>query len=129
MDLPGDLRLFDVIILTCNEVDDVRVDLRAIIKGMREIVRCPSCNAEYSTSDIKLIGWVEENCFLRLLCGCCSLSAVAMVNAKDQVRCQTGHKFLGEVKGVAEVEGGAITALEIAEFHRRITHSKSLISQ
>lgn len=105
----------------------MRVDLQTIIKGMRDIVRCPSCSAEYSMSDIKLIGWVDDNCFLRLMCVDCSLSAVAMVSSPDQIaNMARGELSAGEKTRTAGE--GVITALEIAEFHRRMTHSKSLIS-
>lgn len=101
--------------------------LQELIKNLQEFYKCPSCDTSYHFDDIKFLGQIDHYCFVQLSCHSCSMPVLATVSVgkgtkatrtKSDVKPPEEAKFRGR---------GAITAVEIAEFHRFISsHQGSL---
>ncbi len=91
--------------------------LQDIIKNLQEFYKCPSCETHYHFDDIKVLGQIDQYCFVQLSCHACSMPVLATVaigkdaikDKRTDLKQREGAKFAGK---------GAISALEIAEFHR-----------
>jgi hypothetical protein len=94
--------------------------LQELIKNLQEFYKCPSCDAAYNFADIKFLGEIERYFFVQLSCHECSLPVLATVSAG-------GNKLKGRRSDLKQSEEakfatkGAISASEIAEFHRSIS--------
>src|SRR4051812_40028705 len=94
--------------------------LQDLIKNLQEFYKCPSCETHYHFDDIKVLGQIDQYCFVQLGCHACSMPVLATVavgkeGAKDKrtdLKQREGTKFNAE---------GPISAIEIAEFHRFLT--------
>ncbi len=102
--------------------------LQELIKNLQEFYKCPSCDTNYHFDDIRFLGEVELYCFVQLSCHNCSLPVLATMSAQDQRTGKRGNdlKQSEEAKFAAK---GAISASEIAEFHRWISKSHSLVKR
>jgi hypothetical protein len=97
--------------------------LQELIKILQEFYKCPSCETNYHFDDIRFLGEVEQYCFAQLSCHNCSLPVLATVTVdgktpgkrKSDLRQNEEAKFASK---------GAISASEIAEFHRSISKAK-----
>jgi hypothetical protein len=100
--------------------------LQELIKNLQEFYKCPSCDTNYHFDDIRFLGEVDQYYFVQLSCHDCSLPVLATVSVdgKKSGKRKTDLKQSEEAKFAAK---GAITASEIAEFHRWISKSKSLV--
>jgi hypothetical protein len=98
--------------------------LQELIKNLQEFYRCPSCNTNYHFDDIRFLGEVERYCFVQLSCHECSLPVLATVSSDDNKVGSKGRSDLGRGEASKFAGKGAISASEIAEFHRVITTSK-----
>jgi hypothetical protein len=99
--------------------------LQELIKNLQEFYKCPSCDTNYHFDDIRFLGEVELYCFVQLSCHNCSLPVLATVSVNGK----GGNKRKSDLKQSEEAKfasKGAISASEIAEFHRLISKSKSL---
>lgn len=102
--------------------------LQELIKNLQEFYKCPSCDTNYHFDDIRFLGEIDLYCFVQLSCHSCSLPVLATVsvNGKGAGRRKSDLKQSEEAKFAAK---GAISASEIAEFHRWISKSKSLVKR
>lgn len=99
-----------------------RKQLQELIRNLQEFYSCPSCDTQYKFQDIKVLGQLENYCFVQLGCSECAMPVLATVAASQE--------FAGIAnKGTRDVQArearrfarrGAISALEIAEFHQFI---------
>lgn len=96
--------------------------LQEIIRNLQEFYKCPSCEVQYHFDDIKFLGEIDLYCFVQLSCHSCSMPVLATVSVKGKTgqRGQTDLKQSEEAKFATK---GAISAGEIAEFHRTITRA------
>jgi len=102
--------------------------LQELIKNLQEFYKCPSCETNYHFDDIRFLGEVDLYCFVQLSCHNCSLPVLATVSANGK----TGDKRKSDLKQSEEAKfaaKGAISASEIAEFHRWVTKSKSFVKR
>ncbi|HSX02278.1 MAG TPA: hypothetical protein VLI05_03085 [Candidatus Saccharimonadia bacterium] len=99
--------------------------LQELIKNLQEFYKCPSCDTNYFFDDIRFLGEVDLYCFVQLSCHSCSLPVLATVsvNGKGPGKRKSDLRQSEEAKFAAK---GAISASEIAEFHRWVSKSKSL---
>lgn len=91
--------------------------LQELMKNLQEFYRCPSCNTNYNFSDIKLLGQIDQYCFVQLSCHECSLPVLATVSVSGT----TIHRHDSDLRKNEEskfASKGAITPGEIADFHR-----------
>jgi hypothetical protein len=102
--------------------------LQELIKNLQEFYKCPSCETNYHFDDIRFLGEIDLYCFVQLSCHNCSLPVLATVsvNGKPGSKPQTDLKQSEEAKFAAR---GAISASEIAEFHRWVSKAKSFVKR
>ena len=102
--------------------------LQELIKNLQEFYKCPSCETNYHFDDIRFLGEIDAYCFVQLSCHSCSLPVLATVsvNGKTGGRRKTDLRQNEEAKFASK---GAITASEIAEFHRQISKAKGLVKR
>ncbi len=105
-----------------------RKHLQDLIKNLQEFYKCPSCDTSYHLDDIVYLGELNSYCFVQLNCHECSLPVLATVSmaGKTPKRAKTDLQSAEESKFAAM---GAITADEIAEFHRYIMRRKGGFSR
>lgn len=91
--------------------------LQELIKNLQEFYKCPSCETNYHFDDIRFLGEMDLYCFVQLSCHNCSLPVLATVssNGKSGSKSKTDLRSNEEARFAAK---GAISASEIAEFHR-----------
>lgn len=102
-------------------------NLQDLIKNLQEFYKCPSCETNYHFEDIKFLGEIEVYCFVQLTCHQCSLPVLATVSVNGK----TGRARKSDLRASEEAKfasRGAISAGEIAEFHRYISRSKTRFS-
>lgn len=93
--------------------------LQDLIKNLQEYYKCPSCESHYHFDDIKVLGQIDQYCFVQLGCHACSMPVLATFQVG-----QTGLPTATDLNRREEArfaERGAISAIEIAEFHRFLT--------
>ena len=102
-----------------------RKHLQELISNLQEFYKCPTCETSYHFDDIKLLGQIDNYCFVQLSCHHCSLPVLATVavgekktKAKAKERRQSDLRPREESKFIRK---GMITAGEIAGFHAFIT--------
>lgn len=102
--------------------------LQELIRNLQEFYKCPSCDTNYYFDDIRFLGEIDAYCFVQLSCHNCSLPVLATVtvNGKAGGKRKSDLRQSEEAKFAAK---GAITAGEIAEFHRFISKSKRLVKK
>lgn len=97
--------------------------LQELIKSLQEFYKCPSCEQHYFFDDIRFLGEIDLYCFVQLSCHNCSLPVLATVSVDGKAP----GKHKSDLKQSEEAKfasRGAISASEIAEFHRWISRSK-----
>lgn len=101
-----------------------RKQLQELVKNLQEFYKCPTCETHYHFDDIKVLGQIDQYCFVQLGCHACSMPVLATVSLgvqpknrrlKTDLKAHEGTKFAGK---------GSITADEIAEFHRFLSGMK-----
>jgi hypothetical protein len=97
-----------------------RKHLQELIKNLQEFYKCPSCDTSYYLDDIRFLGELNSFYFVQLNCHECTMPMVTMISlgGKTPKRNKTDLKAAEEAKFAAM---GAISADEIAEFHRYIS--------
>ena len=101
-----------------------RKQLQELIRNLQEFYACPSCDTPYQTGDIKVLGQVDNYCFVQLACKECSMPVLATVAAQQEFEGITANRLRRDVKAREArrfARRGAITALEIADFHNFIS--------
>ena len=97
-----------------------RRHLQELIKNLQEFYKCPSCETHYHFDDIKVLGQIDQYCFVQLGCHSCSMPVLATVALGAQKRSKLKTDLKGH-EGAKFARKGSITANEIAEFHRYLT--------
>lgn len=97
--------------------------LQDLIKTLQEFYKCPSCDTNYHFDDIRFLGEVDMYCFAQLSCHNCSLPVLATVSL-GQGKSGGRGTDLRPAEEVKFASKGAISASEIAEFHRWISSTK-----
>lgn len=105
-----------------------RKALQELIKNLQEFYKCPSCDTSYYLDDINFLGELNYYCFVQLNCHECSLPVLATVSTSGKTanRNKTDLRQAEEAKFAAM---GAISASEIADFHRYLTRQKGGFTQ
>jgi len=99
-------------------------NLQDLVKNLQEFYKCPSCETSYHFDDIKFLGEIEVYCFVQLTCHQCSLPVLATVSVNGKAG-RTRKSDLRASEEAKFASRGAISAGEIAEFHRYISRSKA----
>lgn len=97
-----------------------RKQLQDLIRNLQEFYACPSCSAQYQSQDIKVLGQVDNYCFVQLGCKECAMPVLATVAASQEFDGMVMARLPRDVKAREArrfARRGAITSLEIAEFH------------
>lgn len=92
-------------------------NLQDLIKNLQEFYKCPSCETHYHFDDIKILGQIDQYCFVQLGCHACSMPVLATVAVGKQPKKKEPTDLRGR-ESSKFAQKGAISALEIAEFHR-----------
>jgi hypothetical protein len=100
--------------------------LQELIRNLQAFYKCPSCDTSYVFDDIRFLGELEDYCFMQLSCHNCSLPVLATVTVGVQSQKETRRTDLRQGEAAQFTAKGAISAGEIAEFHRWISKSKRL---
>ncbi len=95
--------------------------LQELIRNLQEFYKCPSCGTAYHFDGIKYLGQIEHYCFVQLNCHSCSMPVLATV-AVGKSSASHQKSDLGQRERSRFSKLGAITADEIAEFHRNLSH-------
>jgi hypothetical protein len=104
-------------------------NLQDLIKNLQVFYKCPSCGSSYIHDDIAFLGRVEGHCFMQLTCHDCSLPVLATVFLQSELE-QASKKYSSRLGRKADlgykerskfIDRGAISSLEIADFHLRLT--------
>ena len=99
-----------------------RKQLQELIRSLQEFYACPSCSTHYRTEDIKVLGQMDNYCFVQLGCNACSIPVLATVAATMPVAAQVQQgRDVRAAEARKFARRGAITALEIANFHQFIS--------
>ena len=104
--------------------------LQELIKNLQEFYKCPSCDTHYHFDDIKLLGQIDQYCFVQLGCHACSMPVLATVAISGKATKVKAVKT--DLKGREEskfARKGSISAVEIAEFHRFLSGVRGSISK
>jgi hypothetical protein len=102
--------------------------LQELIANLQEFYKCPSCDTNYHFDDIRFLGEIDLYWFVQLSCHSCSLPVLATVTADKKA----GFKRKSDLRSSEEAKfaaKGAISASEIAEFHRMISKSKAIFKR
>jgi hypothetical protein len=102
--------------------------LQDLIKNLQEFYKCPSCEAHYHFDDIKILGQIDQYCFVQLGCHACSMPVLATVALGKEPTRKLGTD-LKQREGTRFAQKGAITAIEIAEFHSFLTSQKGSLGK
>ncbi len=97
-----------------------RKQLQELLRNLQEFYACPSCDTPYRSQDIKVLGQVEHYCFVQLSCKECAMPVLATVASSQEFAGVAGKSVKRDVRAREArrfARKGAITALEIAEFH------------
>ena len=94
--------------------------LQELIKSLQEFYKCPSCDIDYNFADIQFLGEVERYYLVQLSCHDCSLPVVTALPV-DGGRVAPRRSDMRKSEQAKFVGRGAISANEIAEFHRQIS--------
>ncbi|HSX41358.1 MAG TPA: hypothetical protein VLF21_01855 [Candidatus Saccharimonadales bacterium] len=99
------------------------MNLQELIKNLQQFYKCPSCDASYYLDDINFLGELNHFYFVQMNCHECSLPMLATVSTSGKTinRSKTDLKQAEEAKFAAM---GAISASEIADFHRFLSRKK-----
>ncbi|QQR53023.1 hypothetical protein IPG36_02905 [bacterium] len=100
--------------------------LQELIRDLQAFYKCPSCDTSYVFDDIRFLGELESYCFMQLSCHNCSLPVLATVTVSAQADKQIRKTDLRHGEAEQFTAKGAISASEIAEFHRWISRSNRL---
>ena len=102
--------------------------LQELIRYLQEFYKCPSCETNYHFDDIRFLGEVDLYCFVQLSCHNCSLPVLATLSVNGKVGGKRGSDLRQseEAKFAAK---GAISAGEIAEFHRWMSKNKHFVKK
>jgi hypothetical protein len=102
--------------------------LQELIRNLQELYKCPSCETNYHFDDIRFLGEIDLYCFVQLSCHNCSLPVLATVsvNGKAGGKRKSDLRTSEEAKFAAK---GAISASEIAEFHRWVSKHKTFVKK
>jgi hypothetical protein len=103
--------------------------LQELIKNLQELYRCPSCENYYHLDDIKLLGEIDQYCFVQLTCHECSMPVLATVSVGHTDLTKRPKSDLGSRERQKFNQKGVITASEIAEFHRFISAGKMSLTR
>ena len=96
-------------------------NLQELIKNLQEFYKCPSCETHYHFDDIKVLGQIDQYCFVQLACHSCSMPVLATVSLGPKTTSRKRWTDLKPSEGTKFARKGAITADEIAGFHRFLT--------
>jgi C4-type Zn-finger protein len=100
-----------------------RKNLQDLIKNLQEFYKCPSCDTSYHLDDITYLGELNQFYFVQLNCHECSLPMLATVT--DDGRAPKRSKTdLHQAEEAKFATMGAISAEEIADFHRYISRRR-----
>jgi hypothetical protein len=97
-----------------------RRHLQELIKNLQEFYKCPSCETHYHFDDIKVLGQIDQYCFVQLGCHSCSMPVLATVALGPQKRTKRSTDLVRN-ESAKFARKGSISAGEIAEFHRFLT--------
>jgi hypothetical protein len=96
--------------------------LQELIRNLQEFYKCPSCDTNYFFDDIKFLGEIDQYCFVQLSCHQCSMPVLATVSVQaGEATPKRGKNELTAAEKRKFSSRGAISAAEIAEFHRFIS--------
>lgn len=102
--------------------------LQELIKNLQEFYKCPSCDTNYHFDDIKFLGEIDQYCFVQLTCHDCSMPVLATVAVGKTPQGRKQPTDLVARERSKFVAKGAITAGEIAEFHRGLMRAKTSVA-
>jgi hypothetical protein len=102
--------------------------LQELLKNLQEFYKCPSCEAHYHFDDIKILGQIDQYCFVQLGCHSCSMPVLATVAISKEPAAKK-LTDLRQREGAKFASKGAITALEIADFHSFLTSQKGALGK
>lgn len=106
-----------------------RKHLQELIQSLQEFYKCPSCETNYHFDDIKFLGEIDLYCFVQLSCHECSMPVLATVSVGQQKPLKKQPKSdLAPRERQKFNNKGAITALEIAEFHRFLSEGRIVVA-
>jgi hypothetical protein len=99
--------------------------LQELIKNLQDFYKCPSCETNYHFDDIRFLGEIDLYCFVQLSCHSCSLPVLATVSVDGNGKKSKRKSDLKQSEEAKFATKGAISAGEIAEFHRWVSKAKS----
>src|SRR3712207_778166 len=105
-----------------------RKHLQDLIKNLQEFYKCPSCDTSYYLDDISYLGELNQYCFVQLNCHECSLPVLATVSASGKTA-KRDRTDLAQAEEAKFASMGAISADEIADFHRYISRKRGGFSR
>jgi len=86
---------------------------RAIVRAIRQMVRCPNCQAKFAERDVEMVTGVGPSYFVKMTCGHCQVSVLASLMQVGQ------NEITGEVR-VPErmINADPISTDDVIEAHR-----------
>ena len=98
-----------------NEFDPNK--LKAIVRAIRRMIKCPSCQAQFQESDIEMVTGVGPSYFVKMSCGMCGVSVMASLVQVDS------NELAGEVRPMtaptkAPVAAKPVSSDDVIEVHK-----------
>lgn len=73
-----------------NEYDPNK--FRAIAKAIRQMIKCPNCQADFAEADVEMVAGVGPSYFVKMTCSHCQVSVMASLMQIGQ------NELTGELK-------------------------------
>lgn len=90
---------------------------RAIVKAIRQMIRCPNCQANFSESDVEMVAGVGPSYFVKMTCSQCRVSVMASL-----VQVGQGNEMMAEFNQtnnqIRQVNQKPITSDDVIEAHK-----------
>lgn len=105
-----------------NNFDDKK--FRAIVKALRQMVRCPHCSGTFSEKDIEMVSNLGPLYAVKMSCGRCGLKVIASLTQIENNGAKTRVDFSDQVaidKSTSKVDpkysGEEITSNDMIDLH------------
>lgn len=89
---------------------------RAIVKAIRQMVKCPSCHSTFSEQDVEMVAGVGPSYFVRMTCGVCNVSVMASLMQVGQN--EISGEINAEMSGFENTNSEPVSSDDVIEVHQ-----------
>jgi|GEM_PF-2998985 len=89
---------------------------RAIVKAIRQMIKCPSCQATFSEQDVEMVAGVGPSYFVRMTCGVCNVSVMASLMQVGQN--EISGEINTEMPTIDAAQSEPVSSDDVIEVHK-----------